>query len=763
MTLFPLGRIVPVAITVAALTAPGSMTPAAQAPPPPRYTIEDLSIAGAGDSFADAIDSEGTVVGFTRTSAGRERAFRFNGVSSVHLDTIGGTLGGQNSQALGVGFREVTGWSNLPGGTAMRGFVFDQAGTRDIGTLGGASTLPRDIESGTVTGASSLANGAQHAFLMTPGGVLRDLGTLGGRNSYGSAVRFPGAVGWSEVAPGSGDRHAFLFDASSSTMRDLGTLGGRSSEARDISIEGHITGSASTAAHETHAFVHDGTAMADLGTLGGTESRGFAINDAGHVVGDSTTPSGARHAFLYANGQMVDLNSMIDPASGWVLVSARGVNNSGQIAGYGTFQGTTRAFRLSPPVDIELQNSGRDETGNFPNPRQTGRDVNFVLGVQVVAVENVASPADVTVVDSVFGAVDIVSVTTYGGDPSACSVSGKVVTCTLHLFEGGLEEVIFIRVRPTAPGVFGHSARASSRVFDPNLANNSLSEQNTAVSLSTVALTPSTIAGGKTASLRVRLTSGAPSSGSVRLTSSNPAVAPIRSSLILHTGETTRATNIVPKVVAEPTTVNFTATFGLVSRTTTLTILPPALSAFYLSPSTVIGGCETTVAKVALTGAAPDAGAAVTLAESIPAAQFPAAIVVPGAAMSGTMRVPTNFVTAPQVGTVTASYGGGTKAITLTVRPIRARSITVTPNPVVGGNPVTGTVTLECPSPTPVTVSLSSGSSSASPTVPSITIPAGASSGTFSIRTAAVSAAKTVALYARVYNVRRSTSLTLTP
>ena len=172
---------------------------------------------------------------------------------------------------------------------------------------------------------------------------------------------------------------------------------------------------------------------------------------------------------------------------------------------------------------------------NFPNPRQTGRDVTFVLGVQTEG-----PPADVTVVDTVFGAVDIVSVVTYDGDPSACSVSGKVVTCTAHLFEGGFGQGIFIRVRPTAPGAFGHSARATSRVADPNLENNAVSEQNTAVSLSTAALTPSTVAGGKTASLRVTLTSGAPGSGSVRLTSSNPAVASIRSSLDVSPAETRR-------------------------------------------------------------------------------------------------------------------------------------------------------------------------------------------------------------------------------
>jgi hypothetical protein len=250
----------------------------------------------------------------------------------------------------------------------------------------------------------------------------------------------------------------------------------------------------------------------------------------------------------------------------------------------------------------------------------------------------------------------------------------------------------------------------------------------------------------------------------VKLSSSNPAVAAIRPSLVVLGGDTTRATNIVPTVVSEPTTVDFTATFGLVSRTTTLTIVPPALSAFYLTPTTVIGGCGTINAKAALTGSAPENGASVRLAESIPAAQFPTAMVVPGGALSGNLSIATNYVTARQVGTVTASYGGGTKTITLSVRPIRARSTTVTPNPVIGGNTATGTVTLECPSPTPVTVSLSSSSSSlASPTVPTITIPAGALSRTFPIRTADVSAAHTVSIYARVYNVLSRASLTLNP
>src|SRR5262249_19822311 len=46
---------------------------------------------------------------------------------------------------------------------------------------------------------------------------------------------------------------------------------------------------------------------------------------------------------------MTDLNQLIPPDSGWVLVSASAINESGQIVGYGYFQGgPSRAYLLTP-------------------------------------------------------------------------------------------------------------------------------------------------------------------------------------------------------------------------------------------------------------------------------------------------------------------------------------------------------------------------------------------------------------------------------
>ena len=62
-----------------------------------------------------------------------------------------------------------------------------------------------------------------------------------------------------------------------------------------------------------------------------------------------TTGDAAKHAFFAdVSGAMVDLNTLIDPASGWELLEAHGINDSGQIAGHGMIGGQTHAFLLTP-------------------------------------------------------------------------------------------------------------------------------------------------------------------------------------------------------------------------------------------------------------------------------------------------------------------------------------------------------------------------------------------------------------------------------
>jgi len=98
------------------------------------------------------------------------------------------------------------------------------------------------------------------------------------------------------------------------------------------------------------------------------------VNNADDVVGCSNSES--YRAFLWRDGTIYDLNSCISADSDWVLVSANGINDSGQIVGHGILNGTGtinrgrivngghRGFLLNPTpgtdqgLKIKLQGRG---------------------------------------------------------------------------------------------------------------------------------------------------------------------------------------------------------------------------------------------------------------------------------------------------------------------------------------------------------------------------------------------------------------------
>ena len=98
--------------------------------------------------------------------------------------------------------------------------------------------------------------------------------------------------------------------------------------------------------------------MQDLGDLpgGGDLSTAYDVNDAGQVVGVGNVATGSR-AFLWNSILgMVDLNTLIDPST-FVMQEARGISDTGMIAGYGvdSLTGATRGFLLTlnaPPPGV---------------------------------------------------------------------------------------------------------------------------------------------------------------------------------------------------------------------------------------------------------------------------------------------------------------------------------------------------------------------------------------------------------------------------
>jgi probable HAF family extracellular repeat protein len=197
-------------------------------------------------------------------------------------------------------------------------------------------------------------------------------------NDYGQAVGMSGLCA-NTVLPGpSAAPHAVLWDSDGS-VHDLGNLGGTSNPAVlgagnvafVINNRGQVTGvsalpeSMSTecpgvplnpACFPFHPFLWTReTGMRDLGVLpGDLVGAGLGMNNLGEVVGPSFTAPGAAtgnpSAFLWRNGVMTDLNTLVPADSPLYLLIAYGINDAGQIAGFGvnTTTGDVHGFLATP-------------------------------------------------------------------------------------------------------------------------------------------------------------------------------------------------------------------------------------------------------------------------------------------------------------------------------------------------------------------------------------------------------------------------------
>ncbi|MBM3967008.1 MAG: tandem-95 repeat protein, partial [Planctomycetes bacterium] len=321
------------------------------------YKVTDLGTLGGVGVDPRGINNNGQVVGLSGTAAGDSRAFSYIDGPMMNL----GTLGGTHSEASGVNNSgQVVGYSTAANGSD-RAFLYSGGVMQDIGTLGGSSSRAFSVNSsGQIVGYSDTGTEG-HAFLYT-GGTMQDLGTLGGSSSRAYGVNDSGQV----VGESSTESHsprAFLY--SNGSMQDLGTINGQHSIARAINNSGQVVGSSTVGGGQYwHAFLYENGSMQDLGTLGGTTSHANDINNLGQVVGQASSNVDS-HAFLYSSGVMWNLQDMIDPASGWRLGEARGINDNGWIVGWGMLDGESgsRAFLLSPVVPTSIaENAGINAT-----------------------------------------------------------------------------------------------------------------------------------------------------------------------------------------------------------------------------------------------------------------------------------------------------------------------------------------------------------------------------------------------------------------
>lgn len=314
-----------------ALVAPG-LCAKTKAPKGPKYQVTDLGTLGGSWSRASDINDRGQVVGEASCkpdATGYEISHAFLWDDGRMYD-LGTPRKDQSSCAHAI---------NNRGQVVGTGYDLDDGDQHPFLWQNGRMNrlaIPYDLgcEAMSISDSGRIALVADvhpyfDAYLLDKRMTMRvcKQGCAYGINNEGVVV-------------GNCESQAFAWYGGS--MLTLGSLGGSWSTACSVNNKGQVVGYGETPPMYTgpvHAFIWQDGKLTDLG-LG----QALDINDLGQVVGFSETDL----AILWDNGTKYLLNDQIPSNSGWSLVSVCGINNHGDIVGWGWYKGEEHAVLLTP-------------------------------------------------------------------------------------------------------------------------------------------------------------------------------------------------------------------------------------------------------------------------------------------------------------------------------------------------------------------------------------------------------------------------------
>lgn len=333
-----------------------------QAQPYYLYTLVDLGTLGGESSRADAINNIGWIAGQADTKDGASRAFLWKGEGAL-LDL--GSLGGGISQAHGLNDAGMVVGESLDAAQRTAAFIWSD--------LGGLRALPLPPDS--VYSAALAVNERGQAV-----GTVEDAGGSHAVRWDGDAVavlpRFPGP-GYIQPLDvnGRGDVVGQIQTGPESTELppSLAFLFAGALEARNLAAFKLLTPhSGSAAVAVNNRGVAAGYLMLDSSRV---RAARFAVdtepvlppdgqaayssvtdlNDHGDLVG-SFIPSffADETACVWREGRMINLNEATEKDDAWFLVQATGINDRGEICGYGLKGELNRAFLLRPVADARV-------------------------------------------------------------------------------------------------------------------------------------------------------------------------------------------------------------------------------------------------------------------------------------------------------------------------------------------------------------------------------------------------------------------------
>jgi trimeric autotransporter adhesin len=259
-------------------------------------------------------------------------------------------------------------------------------------------------------------------------------------------------------------------------------------------------------------------------------------------------------------------------------------------------------------------------------------------------------------------------------------------------------------------------------------------------SLSPVICSPTSLSGSAVSTCTVTLTQKAPAGGTSVKLASNSALLSVPASITVAAGATTATFSATAAAsIASNQSATVTATLGGSTQTVALSLLAPgSLSGLACSPAS-LGSSGVSTCTVTLSTAAPTGGSSVTLMSNNTLLTVPASVKVAAGATSITFSATAAAsITSNQSAIVTATLGSASQTFTIAlVAPALVSALVCSPSSLSPGGVSTCTVTLNAAAPTGG-VSLTLQSSNTLLTVPSsVTVAAGATTGTFSVTAAA--------------------------
>ncbi|MDR3691571.1 MAG: PQQ-binding-like beta-propeller repeat protein [Fimbriimonas sp.] len=282
-------------------------------------------------------------------------------------------------------------------------------------------------------------------------------------------------------------------------------------------------------------------------------------------------------------------------------------------------------------------------------------------------------------------------------------------------------------------------------------------------SITGLTLNPTTIGAGGTSTGTVTLKSAAPTGGwAVAVSVGIPWLFSIPSTVTVPAGATSATFAIVAKATGTTYTSGVYVSDGHSGANTALTVAGNLISSLALNPTT-IGGNGTSTGTVTLASVAPVGGWLVNLSSGIPSiVSLPASVTVPSGAATVTFTISAKQTTSNYSSGIYATDGNSAKSATLSIVGDRVTGLSLNPTTIGAGGVSTGTVTLAAPAPFGGwLVHVSAGVPWLVTLPATITVPAGATSTTFSITAKATGTAYTMGVYATDGNSSASATLTV--